>query len=383
MQTASGDVLPQIIADNVDGAVLLSIVGAWTMPNRDVVRRVTREAMGQRSNRSGPLRIDIDAVSRLDTFGAVALHRFLTEMRDRGADAELIGGGEHRSLLDRVAAGIEAGAEPPKPANPLILILDRQGRGLVAALRDAVALLSFLGQLVTTIILTLPTPWRFRWAAVVHHMERTGLAALPIVALLSFLIGIVLAYLSAGQLARFGAQLLVVNLLALSVFRELGVVLTSILIAGRSGSAYTAEIGMMQVNQEVDAMRTMGLDPMQVLVIPRVFALIITLPLLTFFADIAALAGGGVVAVLALDLTLAQYVGRLNTALTVGSVLVGLAKAPVFAVAIALVSCFQGLQVSGSAESVGRQTTKAVVQSIFLVIVLDAIFAVITDALGV
>jgi phospholipid/cholesterol/gamma-HCH transport system permease protein len=213
--------------------------------------------------------------------------------------------------------------------------------------------------------------------SVVFHVERIGIDALPILGLLAFLIGVVLAFQGADQLRQYGAEVFTVNLLGVSVLREIGVLITAILVAGRTGSAFTAEIGTMKVNQEVDAMRTIGLDPMETLVLPRLLALAIALPLLVFFANSMALAGGASMALLGLGLSLDQFLEQLGGAVKINTYLVGLIKAPVFAALIGMVACYEGLKVSGSAESVGIHTTRSVVKSIFLVILADAAFSVI------
>src|SRR5690606_13541990 len=211
----------------------------------------------------------------------------------------------------------------------------------------------------------------------------TGLNALPIVGLLSFLVGVVLAYQGVDQLRKFGADVFMVNLVGVATLREMGILLTAILIAGRSGSAFTAQIGTMQVNEEVDAMRTLGLDPIEVLVLPRMLALIIAMPLVTFFANIMSLIGGGLIGVALVDLTVPQFIRQLQLAVDLWDFWVGIIKAPVFAFLIAMVGCFEGLRVEGSAESVGRLTTQSVVESIFLVIVFDAVFSILFSFLGI
>jgi phospholipid/cholesterol/gamma-HCH transport system permease protein len=226
-------------------------------------------------------------------------------------------------------------------------------------------------------------PWRLRLTSTVRHLEETGLNALPIVGLISLLVGLVLAYQGVDQLRPFGAEIYMVNLVGVASLREMGILLTAIVVAGRSGSAFTAEIGTMKVNEEVDALVTLGLDPVEILVLPRLIALMITLPLLTFFADIMSLFGGAVGGLLIIDLTFPQFVQQLATAVTPTMFCVGMVKAPVFAFVIAMVGCFEGLRVTGSAESVGRLTTKSVVESIFLVIVLDALFSILFSILGV
>ncbi|MGH6718260.1 MAG: MlaE family ABC transporter permease, partial [Alphaproteobacteria bacterium] len=235
---------------------------------------------------------------------------------------------------------------------------------------------------VTVVARTAVRPARLRFISLVNHMEHVGLNAMPIVGLLSFLIGVVLAYQGADQLRRFGAELFTVNLLGVSVLRELGVLIASIIIAGRSGSAFTAQIGTMKVNQEVDALLALGLDPIEILVLPRAFALILTLPLIVFYANLMGLAGGALMSLFVLDLSLGQFVRQLNEAVTTTTFWVGMVKAPVFAFIIALVGCYCGLKVKGNAESVGRMTTQSVVEAIFLVIVTDAAFSILFSYLG-
>jgi phospholipid/cholesterol/gamma-HCH transport system permease protein len=215
------------------------------------------------------------------------------------------------------------------------------------------------------------------------HIEQTGLNALPILGLLTFLIGVVLSFQGADQLRRFGADVFVVNLLGISILREIGVLMTAIIVAGRSGSAFTAQIGTMKVNQEVDALRTLGLDPLELLVVPRVLALMITLPLLAFFADVMGLFGGAMMTYTTQGITFAQFIKQLNSAIGLSTFVVGIVKAPVFALVIAMVGCYEGLKVSGSAESVGRLTTRSVVEGIFLVIVMDAAFSILFSLIGV
>ena len=244
-------------------------------------------------------------------------------------------------------------------------------------------LVSFLGQTVIAPGRSLRRPSRIRGRELVALIEKTGLDAMPIVEMISFLIGVVLAYQGADQLARFGAEIFTVNLVGIGVLREMGVLLTAIMLAGRSGSAFAAQIGTMKVNEEIDAMRTIGMDPMEVLVLPRVLALMVSLPLLTFFADIMGLLGGAVMATTALDISFFQFARQLNASVPISALWIGLVKAPVFAFIIALVGCFEGLKVNGSAESVGQRTTRAVAESAFLVMVLDSMFSILFSVLGI
>lgn len=329
-------------------------------------------------------RIDLASLESLDTAAAWVLHRTLMRLREQGLEAEIAGANPaHAALLERIAASdVEQVLERPG-AGAFIAVVQHLGRAAIDTWREAAALLAFLGHSTITLMSSLRHPGRIRFKSLVNQLETVGLNAMPIVGLLSFLIGVVVAYQGADQLRRFGAEIFTVNLLAISILREMGILLAAIIIAGRSGSAFTAQIGTMQVNQEVDAMRALGLDPMDILVMPRMLALVIALPLLAVFADIMGLTGGAVISVLVLDISLVQYLERLKGAVSVWSFWVGMIKAPVFGFVIALVGCREGLNVSGSAESVGRQTTKSVVVSIFLVIIINAMFSILFAVIGV
>jgi len=284
---------------------------------------------------------------------------------------------EALALLELVRSQVLAPPqdEPRKPS--WYLVLERVGAASTRAYREGMGLLAFTGQVLETLFLIVIRKRQLRMTATVFHLEQTGLDALPIVALLSFMVGSVIAFLGANLLADFGAAVLTVELVAFSFLREFGVLLAAILLAGRSGSAFAAEIGMMKANEEIDAIRALGLDPIELLVMPRMLALLIALPLLTLVGMALGILGGALVGTLALDISVSLFLTRLHEATEFRHFFVGMAKAPVFAFLIALTACRQGLNVTGSAESVGRSTTKAVVQGIFLVIVFDAIFALI------
>jgi phospholipid/cholesterol/gamma-HCH transport system permease protein len=279
-----------------------------------------------------------------------------------------------------------AGPPPPHPIPPhhtFIGFLARLGAVTVEVVRRGYSMLSFGGLVFATIAELLRHPGRLRATATVRQMEQTGLDAMPIVGLLAFLIGVVMAYQGADQLRRFGAEIYTVNLLGISILRELGVLLSAIIIAGRSGSAFTAQIGTMQVNQEVDALRTLGLDPVEVLVLPRVFGLVFTLPLLVFYADAMGLIGGCLMTWATLGISVPGFLDQLRGAITEWTLWVGVIKAPFFAAIIAMVGCYEGFNVAGSADSVGRLTTQSVVESIFLVIVADAAFSILFSLLRI
>jgi phospholipid/cholesterol/gamma-HCH transport system permease protein len=322
---------------------------------------------------------DIDT---LDTAGAMAL---LDVVRASGVSLEDVQNlhPEQLSLLQLIAQTKSIEPETVKPDGILVGVLVACGQKAVMAGNGILDLLRFVGEVVATLGYVITHPKRIRVTSIVRHIHETGLAAIPIVALIAFLISVVLAYQGASQLQRFGAEIFTINMVAVSVLREMGVLLTAIMVAGRSGSAFTAEIGVMKVNEEVDAMRIVGVNPFEILVLPRMIALIITLPLLTFVADIMGLIGGGLISNSLLNIGYDQYLDRFKDAVSMNDFWVGMVKAPVFAFFIAAVGCMRGLQVSGSAESIGRLTTIAVVQSIFLVLLLDALFSILFTKLGI
>ena len=322
--------------------------------------------------------IDISGITRLDTAGALLLQRLGRQLGGKAGPLSLATDNEeHKRLLEATAKSAEAGEpSPPRAHGPFAQFLNKLGKSLFDEARQGRELLSFFGHFLVNQAYVLTHPRSLRVTALVYHMEQVGLAAVPIVALLSFLIGLVIAYMGAQLLAQFGASVYVVNLVEMAILRELGVLLTAIIVAGRSGSSFTAEIGAMQANEEVDAMRSMGLDPMIMLVQPRCLALFLMLPALVFLADIMGIFGGAVAASMSMDLSFGGFARRLQMTINSNHFWVGMIKAPFFAVIIGIVGCFQGFRATGSADSVGRLTTQSVVESIFLVIVLDAVFAV-------
>jgi phospholipid/cholesterol/gamma-HCH transport system permease protein len=358
--------------------------GAWILEGLaqlDAARQTVLTAAG---NATGDACIDGAAVDALDTAGAWLLYQLERNLQSLGWRVDLAGlRAGHAALLADIRRLEPQSPVPAAVVNPFVRVLAELGRDTLSAGAEAARLLSFYGQMVLALARALVQPTRLRLTSLTHHLEKTCLDALPIVGLIAFLIGIVMAYQGADQLRRFGAEIFTVNLLGISILREIAILLTAIVVAGRSGSAFTAQIGTMKVNQEVDALRTLGLDPMEVLVLPRVLALMIALPLLAFFADVLALLGGGLMCAATLGISPAQFLAQLGKAITFQTFLVGVCKAPVFAFIIAMVGCYEGLSVSGSAESVGRMTTRSVVVGIFLVIVFDALFSILFAYLGV
>jgi phospholipid/cholesterol/gamma-HCH transport system permease protein len=325
----------------------------------------------------GPVVVDGAGIEAFDTAGAWAIAALKRRLEAESVEVEVVGLAPARAaLLQTVERDFpKEDAEPGGPKG-FLRWLEGFGEGVVEGWRTAVEIVNLLGAVIARMVGDLVHPSRLRVTSVVFHMQEAGLNAVPIAALMSFLIGVVLAYMGAVQLRQFGAEIFVVDLIAIAVLRELGILLTAIIVAGRSASAFTAAIGSMKMREEIDAMRTLGLDPVQILVLPRVLALLITLPLLGIVANVAGLIGGALMAWIELGVSPGMFWVRLSDQVDVWNYLVGVIKAPFFAMVIALIGCHHGLKVGGNAESLGRQTSASVVLAIFLVIVLDAIFAI-------
>jgi phospholipid/cholesterol/gamma-HCH transport system permease protein len=332
----------------------------------------------------GRATLDLSRLEALDTAGAWLIQRTGARFAAAGAELEVVGARPALAkLMARVGKVGKPYRLPSREHHGPFYFIEGIGEGAISAVRQAGDMIAFFGAIVTAMVRVTLRPSRIRFTSLVSHIEQVGMNAMPIVGLLTVLIGVVLAYQGVDQLRAYGGEIFTVNLVGISVLREMGILLTAIMVAGRSGSAFTAQIGTMQVNEEIDAMRTLALDPVEALVLPRIFALIIAMPLLTVFADFMGLLGGGAMTCLLIDLTPAQFLHQLNNAVTVKTFFVGLIKAPVFAFVIGMVGCFEGLRVKGSAESVGRLTTQSVVESIFLVIVFDAVFSILFSYLGI
>src|SRR5215469_514177 len=355
-----------LVESEEPGSVVIAAAGHWLVTAAAELDRRLRAIRVPRDKR---VTLDLAGVERLDTAGAWLLLRTEHELAAHGNAVEFRNlRPNFAPLFDQVRSGG---------------FLARIGRISLGLIGRAVSLLNFFGVICMTVGRVLLRPRRLRLTALVAQMEQTGVNAVPIVGLLSFLIGVVLAYQGAEQLRRFGAEIYTVNLLGVGILRELGVLMAAIIIAGRSGSAFTAQIGTMRVNEEIDAMRTIGLDPVEVLVIPRLFGLMLTLPMLTLCANLLGILGGTMMAWGSLGIEPPQFTRQLQSALYPWTFWIGLVKAPFFAFIIALIGCYEGFQVARSAESVGRQTTLSVVESIFFVIVADAAFSIVFTILKI
>ncbi|MDD0976579.1 ABC transporter permease [Pseudomonas fontis] len=368
--------------DTRSSPACLHIVGDWTLVNYAALKQRTAVLQGQYDDSTV---VDLDQLGKLDTAGAALLVELLGAQRlaQLAESAHNLSAAD-RALLQTVYCSLQDYCIPVRqPDVPVMtLLLSRIGRAVDTLWQDTLQVLGFVGLIIATLVQRLFQPKRWRVTSVVAHIEQTGLDAAPIVALLTFLVGAVVAFLGATVLKSFGASIFTVDLVAFSFLREFGVLLTAILMAGRTASAFTAQIGSMKANEEIDAIRTLGLSPVELLVIPRVLAMLIALPLLTFLAMLCGIIGGGVVCALSLDISPAMFLSLLESDIGVQHFLVGMVKAPFFAFLIAAIGCLEGLKVSGSAESVGAHTTSAVVQSIFVVIVLDAVAALFFMEMG-
>jgi len=354
------------------GRRVLHFHGALTLSSiDDLPQRLGTIDVGQAT-------IDLSDVSAMDTVGAWLVHRLV---RDQGA--EVTGASEQqRALIEEVSKADQMVKMRPDRTPPLYRVLDQIGTATILAGRTLVGLLGFFGALLISTWAVITHPRRFRFNAVVQQFEVVGVHALPIIGLMSFLVGIVIAQQGAVQLRQFGAEVFTINLIGRSAVKELGVLMTAIMVAGRSGSAFAAQIGSMKLNEEVDAMRTIGVSPMEALVLPRVLATVLMMPMLGFYAAMMAVLGGGVFTWLSLDIPPVTFIQRIREVVPMTDLWQTLIKAPVFGLIIAMAGCFQGIQVEGNAEAVGLRTTAAVVQAIFLVIVLDAFFAVFFTSVG-
>jgi phospholipid/cholesterol/gamma-HCH transport system permease protein len=378
MQTAITTARRPTANASLDSDGTLRCAGAWKMANVPFLERQLAEVLG---TESGQQIWEMSGITSMDTAGAWLVRRSLSRLEPTGRRVELRGvSAEFEQLIRWISAdeGASIAGQPQKPG-----MIDQLGHATWNASLQGLGFLSFVGESTLVLLRLLVNPRRIRWQPFFYNLRAGGLQAIPIVGLLSFMMGVVIAYQAAVALRPYGASVFIVEFVGIAMLREIVPLITAIIVAGRSGSAYTAQIGTMKVTEEVNAMRTMGIDPLELLIAPKVLALVVALPLLTAFADVTGVFGGMVIARTQLDVGFNAFLDRFESVIFPSDYLIGVGKAPVFAVIIAMIGCYQGLCVSGSAESVGRHTTVSVVQSIFVVIVFDALFSVLLDWMGI
>jgi phospholipid/cholesterol/gamma-HCH transport system permease protein len=371
------------LTGTVDGErVALAAAGTWTAERAAELEQMVDAAAG-RYEKARSVDIDLEKLERLDTFGAWLIGRLNRAFTAQGANTRIVNLSEtDRGLIDEVRLVNRKPAQDARELNPILQALDSIGRSVAEIGSSLVLLAHLLGALTRVVLGTIAHPARLRLTSTVHQLERVGLRAVPIIVLCTFLIGAIIAQQGIFRFRPFGADIYVVDMVTVLVLREVGVLIVCIMVAGRSGSAYTAELGSMKMREEIDALRTMGFDPVEILVLPRIVALVLAVPMLTFLGAMAALYGAGLVCWLYGGMTPDIFLARLREAVWLPTFAVGLIKAPFMALLIGLVACVEGFEVDGSAASLGQRTTSSVVRSIFLVIVLDGFFAVFFAAIG-
>jgi phospholipid/cholesterol/gamma-HCH transport system permease protein len=372
---------PEFSSQRLGDVVTLNLGGRWTVDASAAIE-ARADALLVESDGARRVVLDLGHVARLDTAGAWLIDRARQTLDAKGIDARLESVRPEYEILLREARYRALAVPRPPSGSYLIALLADVGESVISAGADLYEGVGFLGEVVAAIGKSLLSPSRFRGTSLVVHIENIALRGVPIIALINFLAGAIIAQQGIFQLRRFGATIFVVNLIGILILRELGVLLTALMTAGRSGSAITAELGSMKLHEEVDALTVMGLRPVDILIVPRVLALVISLPLLTFVADMAGIFGG-LLASWAYDgITPARFLTTLQLAIGLHTFLSGLIKAPFMALVIGLISCVEGLAVAGSAESLGRQVTASVVKSMFMVVVVDGLFAMFFAGIG-
>jgi len=357
----------------------LCCAGAWTL---DQLPDLEQLIAALPPTAAGQILCDVGAIAAMDTSGAWLLQRTLSQFERSGGTITIQGMSSEISALMQTVARSWAQTAQYQRAAPTSW-LERLGKWAWNAGENLRKALTFIGEATTAFVSLFSRAQRMRWRVLLYDLQVDGLNGMPIIGLLSFLMGVVIAYQGSEQLKTFGANIFIVDLVGISLVREIAPLLTAILVAGRSGSAYTAQIGTMTVTEELDALRSLGISPMSLLVVPRALALIIALPLLTVFADAVGVFGGMLIALTQLGVTFSEFLNRFEYAIVLRHYLIGIGKTPVFAAIIALVGCYQGFQVSGGVDSVGSHTTISVVQAIFLVIVTDAFFSILFSWWGI
>ncbi|MEO6945175.1 MAG: ABC transporter permease [Nitrobacter sp.] len=373
---------PQLAATSRGDALELRPGGSWIAANVAALETLA-DAAAPQLERAKSLKMDMSGLSGLDTLGAWLLEKLSRRIAATDHPVEVVGVSEnYADLIEEVRHVNRHNPPPPKARNPMIAKVEEIGRSTWGSSEDVAVFLQMLGSLCVALLGIIRRPRSLRLTSLVYQLYRVGWQAIPIILLITFLIGAIIAQQGIFHFRKFGADSYVVDMVGILVLRELGVLIVAIMVAGRSGSAYTAELGSMKMREEIDALSTMGLDPVVVLILPRVIALIFALPILTFIGSMAALYGGGLVAWFYGGMGPAIFIARLHDAVSVTHFEVGMIKAPFMALVIGIVACSEGLRVKGSAESLGKQTTTSVVKSIFLVIVLDGLFAVFFASIG-
>ncbi len=362
-----------------DNTMRISAGGFWTI---DQVSELQPAVDGLVVDGAADTEVDFHRIERMDTAGAYLAAQLLDRCDDSSA-CQVYSNQTVDSILETVRRYKTSAVSRPPALNTFYELIGRIGKATLDALDLAACFVVFIGAITRHLIITVARPARFRFSHTMTQIELSGFNAIPIISLISFLIGIVIAYQGALQLGKLGAEIYTIDLLAVTILREMGILLAAIVIAGRSGSTFAAEIGTMKINEEIDAMFTIGMNPMEVLVLPRVIGLIISLPILTLIANLFGVIGGGLMVWLVMDVSPPMFINQFINSLSPWTFWVGIIKAPVFAAVIAVIGCYEGMQVSGSAESLGTHTTRAVVESIFLIIVFDALFSIFFGVIGI
>jgi phospholipid/cholesterol/gamma-HCH transport system permease protein len=374
--------LPELGTAIQGETLVLSPSGSWTAVHAATLEDLVN-LISPKLQKFNNLKVDMVAVRELDTLGAWLLERMSRKAAEAGHSATVVGVADHfEGLLEDLHRVNRRKLASRPDANPIFAQLETVGRSTLGSITDMSVFLQMLGTLGLATVVVLRRPRSLRLKSLVYHLHQVGWQAIPIMALVTFLIGAIIAQQGIFHFRKFGAESYVVDLVGILVLREIGVLIVAIMVAGRSGSAYTAELGSMKMREEIDALSTMGLDPVEVLILPRIIALVLALPILAFIGSMSALYGGGLVAWFYGGMTPAVFIARLHEAVSVTHFEVGMIKAPFMALVIGIVACSEGLRVKGSAESLGKQTTISVVKSIFLVIVLDGAFAVFFASIG-
>ena len=385
---ANGEIVgtrPSLSWSRADGGIALNVLGDWQVRHvRQLAKEIRKLKFANRRGKGKPVRVDMAGLTALDTAGAMLLLDMKDHLAGQGFEVELVRAREaDRILFDLISRHPRDRAVRAGKSSMVLNLVRDLGAVVVSLWRDVIEMTAMVGQVTIALVSLCFHPWRIRFTSLVHHLEHAGLKAVLIISLICFLIGAVIMQQSVEQLRAYSAEHFSIDMLGILALREVGVLLTSIMIAGRSGAAFTAEIGSMKMREEVDAMRALGIDPVETLVVPRVLAMLIALPLLTFIGDVMCLAGGAMIASQVLELDLISFMDRLNDSVDIRHFYVGLIKTPFVAVIIGIVGTLEGMRVRGSAESLGTHVRASVVKSIFLVIVLDAMFAIALTAMGI